>query len=121
VSPQEYGNRTDTRWLSVRAGDGVGLLFAGEPLFEFSALPYWPEDLTLDRRGSKHPPEIPKREFTCLTLDRSQMGVGGDDSWGARVHPQYTVPAKAATYSLRIRPLSPGDDPVVLAKRMRRT
>jgi beta-galactosidase len=119
VSPQEYGNRTDTRWLAVRDGEGYGLLFLGEPDFEFSALPYSAEDLTLDRRGAKHPPEIPKREATCLTLDDAQMGVGGDDSWGARVHPQYTIPAKAYRYSLRFRPLAPGDDPLDLARRMR--
>ncbi len=117
ASPQEYGNRTDTRWLAVRDPEGYGLLVSGEPLFEFSALPYWPEDLTLDSRGAKHPPEILRRDFTCLTIDHAQMGVGGDDSWGARVHPQYTVPARAWTYALMFRPLSPGDDPAAMARR----
>ena len=117
VSPQEYGNRTDTRWLAVRDGNGWGLLAAGDPVFAFSAHPYWPEDLTQESRGSKHPPDVQKRDFVCLTLDSAQMGVGGDDSWGARIHPQYTLPAKDHSFMLTLRPLRPGDDPGVQAAR----
>jgi beta-galactosidase len=119
VAPQEYGNRTETRWVAVRDKDGAGLLIAGQPLLEFSALPYWPEDLTLESRGAKHPGDIIRRDFTCLALDLAQMGVGGDDSWGAPVHPQYTVPAKVYSYSFRFRPLAAGDDPAGLARLMR--
>lgn len=115
VAPQEYGNRTDTRWLAVRDREGWGLLVAGDPVFEFSAHPFWPEDLTLKSRGAKHPPEIQRRDFICLTVDAAMMGVGGDDSWGARVHPEYTLPAKAYTYTLTLRPLRPGDDPAAPA------
>jgi beta-galactosidase len=116
VTPQEYGNRTDTRWLAVRNGRGEGLLFAAEPLFEFSALPCWPEDLTLPSRGTGHPFDVINRDFTCLTLDKAQMGVGGDDSWGARVHPEYTIPARACTFAFRLRPLHESDDPAALAR-----
>ena len=70
-------------------------------------------------RGAEHPVDIIRRDFTCLTLDLAQMGVGGDDSWGALVHPEYTLPAKAYSYSFRVRPLLEGDDPAVLASRMR--
>ncbi len=111
VSPQEHGNRTDTRWLSVRDSRGRGLLVAGDPVFEFSAHPYWPEDLTQPSRGSRHPFDVQRRDLTCLTLDHAQMGVGGDDSWGARVHPQYTLPARDYAFTLVLRPLGPGDDP----------
>ena len=117
VSPQEYGNRTDTRWVAVRDAEGRGLLVSGDPVLEFSAHPFWPEDLTQESRGSKHPPDIPRRDLVCLTLDHAQMGVGGDDSWGARVHPQYTLPAKGYSFTLTLRPLGPGDDPGSLAAR----
>jgi beta-galactosidase len=119
VAPQEYGTRSDTRWVAVRDKDGAGLLIVGQPLLGFSSLPHWPEDLTLESRGSKHPVDIIKRDFTCLTLDRAQMGVGGDDSWGARVHPEYTLPAKSCSYSFRILPIGRDDDPATLAKKMR--
>jgi beta-galactosidase len=115
VSPQAYGNRTDTRWLAVRDAEGWGLLIAGDPVLEFSAHPYWPEDLTQPSRGSRHPPQVERRDFVCLTLDHAQMGVGGDDSWGARVHPQYTLPAKPTSFAMTFRPLRPGDDPAAPA------
>ena len=111
VSSQEYGNRADTRWLAVRDSEGRGLLISGDPVLEFSAHPFWPEDLTQPSRGSKHPPDVQRRDFVCLTLDQAQMGVGGDDSWGAQVHPQYTLPAKDTNFTLTFRPLKPGDDP----------
>jgi len=111
VSPQEFGNRTDTRWLAVRDGEGRGLLVTGDPVLEFSAHPFWPEDLTQESRGSKHPPDVQRRDLVCLTLDAAQMGVGGDDSWGARVHPQYTLPARDFSFTLTLRPLRPGEDP----------
>jgi len=117
VSPQEYGNRTDTRWVAIRDAEGRGLLVSGDPVLEFSARPFWPEDLTQESRGSKHPPDIQRRDLVCLTLDHGQMGVGGDDSWGARVHPQYTLPAKGYSFRLTFRPLEPGDDPGSLAAR----
>ncbi|RPJ01526.1 MAG: DUF4981 domain-containing protein [Candidatus Aminicenantes bacterium] len=117
VSPQEYGNRTDTRWVAVRDGEGRGLLISGGPVLGFSAHPFWPEDLTQESRGSKHPPDIRRRDIVCLTLDHAQMGVGGDDSWGARVHPQYTLPAKDYSFQLTFRPLRPGDDPGTMAVR----
>mgnify|MGYP001822288971 CR=1 FL=1 len=28
--------------------------------------------------------------LVTLNLDLQQMGVGGDTSWGARTHPEYT-------------------------------
>ena len=58
-----------------------------------------------------HPPDVTVRDFICLTLDHAQMGVGGDDSWGARVHPEYTLPAKDYAYRFVLRPLEPGEIP----------
>lgn len=105
VAPQEYGNRSDTRSLTVRNAEGLGLMITGQQLFEFSATNYLPEDLTLPSRGSRHPYEIKKRDGTCLTLDLAQMGVGGDDSWGARTHPEYTVPVGDYSFGFIIRPI----------------
>ena len=38
------------------------------------------------------------------------MGVGGDDSWGARTHPEYTLPGKTYGYSFRLTPYEPKPD-----------
>jgi beta-galactosidase len=119
VSPQEYGNRTDTRWLAVRDAEGYGLLISGDPVLEFSVHPHWPEDLTQESRGAIHPPDVERRLFNCLTLDSAQMGVGGDDSWGARIHPPYTLPAKDRGFTMTLQPLKPGEDAPAAARAVR--
>ncbi len=73
------------------------------PLLSASAWPFSMADL----EKATHINELPRRGFVTLNLDYRQMGVGGDDSWGARTHPEYTLPAKPYTYRFRIRPYSP--------------
>ena len=53
-----------------------------------------------------------------LNLDEKQMGVGGDTSWGARTHPEYTLPSMEYSYRFRLRPFSRTDAaPAVLSKK----
>jgi beta-galactosidase len=77
----------------------------GLPHFDFSAIPYTAEDLTNEKRGDKHPADIVKRDATVLSLDYGQMGVGGDDSWGAMTHPKYRLSVREYNYAFQIRPL----------------
>jgi hypothetical protein len=44
------------------------------------------------------------------------MGVGGDDSWGALIHPQYRLLDKKYEYSFRIHPIVKDDDILNLTK-----
>jgi beta-galactosidase len=116
VSPQENGYKTDVRWVALRDADGTGLAVMGMDLIGMSALRYTVEDLTQEKRGTRHPVDLVERDFVELNVDLKQMGVGGDDSWGARPHPQYTLPAQDYSFRFRLRPLSPGDDPMNLAR-----
>ncbi len=116
ISPQETGTRTDTRWIAITDDEGNGLLFVGRPLLSWSALHYTEEDLTQPFRGSMHPYQLHKEDFVNVHLDLKQMGVGGDNSWGARPHPQYMIPAKEYGYSYLIRPLHKSEDPVKMSK-----
>ncbi|MCX6560812.1 MAG: DUF4981 domain-containing protein [Candidatus Aminicenantes bacterium] len=116
VSIQEYGNRTDCRWVALTDADGAGLLAIGMPQVNFSALPYTAEDLTQEKRGDKHPVDIAKRGFVSLHLDYGQMGVGGDDSWGAQTHPQYRLGVRNYSYMVVLKPIAPGEDPALLAR-----
>jgi beta-galactosidase len=97
--PQENGNRTDVRWLLLSDHEGLGLLAVGMPLLSASAWPFSMDDL----EKARHINELPRRDFITLNLDWRQMGVGGDDSWGARTHPEYTLPARPYTYSFRLK------------------
>ncbi len=105
VAAQEFGNRTDTRWLTIRNKNGLGLRFVGQPAFEFSAIPYTPEDLTQNHRGEKHSVDVPRRSNLYLTIDLAHMGVGGDDSWGARPHPQYLIKPQTYSWSFSLQPV----------------
>jgi beta-galactosidase len=116
VSIQEYGNRTDVRWLALTDANGTGLLAVGRPQLDFAARFFTDEDLTQERRGGKHAYEIRPRDFISLDLDYGQMGVGGDDSWGAQTHPQYLLRGRDYSLRLRLKPLLPGDDPTALAR-----
>ena len=100
---QENGTRTDTRWLLIANSLGRGLLFSGQPLFSFSALHYTAEDMTQDYRGQMHPHQLTRRSITDVHIDFKQMGVGGDNSWGARPHRPYTLPYGAYSFSYSLR------------------
>ena len=103
VRPQEYGNRTDVRWLTLTDQSGTGLLAIGMPLLSVSAWPYTMADL----ERARHINELPDRDTITLNLDYKQMGVGGDDGWGARPHAKYSLPCQPYSYRLRLRPYAP--------------
>jgi beta-galactosidase len=108
VRPQEYGYKTDVRWITMTSEKNKGLFFSGDSLICFSALPYTYEDLKCFVQGGSHPGDLDKENFVDLNLDYKQMGVGGDDSWGARTHEEYTLPAKSYEYSFKMIPYNTG-------------
>jgi len=101
--PQETGNRCDVRWVAFTGPDGAGILAAGMPTIEFSAWPCAMDDL----ESARHVHEVPRRGWFTVNLDYRQMGVGGDNSWGAKTHPEYVLYPMPYTYSFRIRPYVP--------------
>ncbi|KPK33898.1 MAG: hypothetical protein AMJ65_19070 [Phycisphaerae bacterium SG8_4] len=91
VRPQENGNKSDVRWMALTNDEGVGLIAVGMPTIDISA---WPHTMA-DLEKAAHIHELARRDTITVNLDYKQMGVGGDDSWGARTHPEYTLPAKS--------------------------
>jgi beta-galactosidase len=118
IRPQEQGYKTDVRWVVLSDASGTGLLAVGAPLLGTAASPYLEEDLDGPRgAGQTRMIDLPKRDVVSWNLDLGQMGVGGDTSWGARTHPEYTFPARPYSYSFRLRPFSTRDEsPAALAK-----
>ncbi len=106
ISPQENGYKTETRWLQLTDKTGKGLKIIGEPLFGFSALFYTTEDLTQKKRGRLHTYQLKKRNFISLNIDLKQMGVGGDNSWGARTHTKYILPDKVYKFNYKLMPIT---------------
>lgn len=86
--PQESGNKCRVRYAKVMDKKGRGMLFFGDEL-SFSALPYTPHEL----ENAVHHFELPPVHYTVVRVAKKQMGVGGDDSWGAHTHPEYLIDA----------------------------
>ncbi len=114
VRAQESANKTDVRWISLRNKSNKGILITGtQPLsasawnFMQSEIEYIPFDIERRHGGS-----ITKKDFVWLNIDAEQMGVGGDTTWGAQTHPEYTITPSEMKYSFTIQPLNEGDDEI---------
>lgn len=86
MRPQECGNRTGVRWAEVTDYRGRGLRFAGDAM-EFSALPYTPHEI----ESADHADELPPVHYTVIRAALKQIGIAGDDSWGAPTHDEYLI------------------------------
>ena len=119
--PQENGYRTETKWLKLTDENGIGLEIFGEPSISFSAHNNTIEDFDdgirenslgeeLSSRSrivkkQRKPIDVPKRDFISLNIDLKQMGIGGDNSWGARPLIKYLIQPGNFKYSFIIKPI----------------
>ncbi|WP_245564871.1 glycoside hydrolase family 2 TIM barrel-domain containing protein [Spirosoma panaciterrae] len=105
---QENGNKTDVRWVQLTNDLNQSLLIVSD-LATSSLLTVNARDYTDDALLKAKQPdtqEVERGSVTVLNVDMAQMGLGGDDSWSPRVHPEYLLPAtKPYTYSFRMRPI----------------
>ncbi len=127
LRPQENGNKTEVRWLTITDKDGNGLFFEGMPLLSVSAHHNIMEDFeSLERTDgrqvdgvnvvNRHTTDVKPRDLTSVNVDYKQMGVGGDNSWGAWTHDQYRLTKKEYSYSFRMKAMLTEDDPVEMDK-----
>ncbi|MDR3197950.1 MAG: DUF4981 domain-containing protein [Planctomycetaceae bacterium] len=130
TEPGENGYRTDVRWVAFRNKDGNGFLFCsmpGEPdiklrgrtkgkldagTIAFGALRYSKEEL----EKQDHPYKMAMGGDIFVNIDYAQMGVGGDDSWGAQTHNEFRLKESKYTLKYRVVPLTPNDDPAILSR-----
>lgn len=127
LRPQENGNKTDVRWLTITNENGEGLFFQGMPLLSVSAHHNIMEDFeSLERTDgrqvdgvvveNRHTTDVKPRDLTSVNIDYKQMGVGGDNSWGAWTHDEYRLTEKEYRYSFRMKFINKSATPVQLAK-----
>lgn len=113
VRAQETGNKTDVRWAALQNKDGKGILIktTGQPLnvsawnFPMNDIMYIPSTVKNIHGGS-----IVKKPLIWLNIDHQQMGVGGDTTWGAKTHPEYTITSGKQSYGFLIIPVHENDD-----------
>jgi beta-galactosidase len=86
----------------------MGLKIAAiEAPFEFNALHYATADLDPgDKKTGRRYNELEEGDFVELHIDHRMMGVGGDNSWGAKPHEPYLYyPNKTYRYRFRMNPV----------------
>ncbi len=100
--PQETANRTDVRRAAFIGGQHGLLVFPNdEQLLSVGAYPFLQSDL----EGARHPSEIPLRGLITVSIDHRQMGVGGENSWGALPRPDHLIKAEGTyEYSFILKP-----------------
>jgi beta-galactosidase len=110
VRPQENNYRTDIRWFALTDDSGMGLLVSGVPVFSTSAHNYAMEDIDDGvQKDQRHINDMVPRDFIEWNIDFKQMGVGGDNSWGARPLDKYVIYPGEYAYSFVIRPVTSRD------------
>lgn len=87
--PQESGNHTGVRWAEITDTLGRGIRFEGDKL-SLNVSPWTPHEID----NAQHPNELPPVLHTYIRVGLVQMGIGGDDTWGALVHPEYMIDNK---------------------------
>lgn len=92
--PQECGNRTETREFTVKSKNH-SITVSGKP-FEFSVLRYTPYEI----ENARHVWELPNVYETVICIHEKQMGIAGDNTWGAKTHPEFLLDKK--NHHLRI-------------------
>ncbi|NOU65558.1 DUF4981 domain-containing protein [Paenibacillus sp. LMG 31461] len=99
LRPQECGNKTEVRWAELTRVDGIGLRIEGASAVELNALPYTPSEL----EAHDHMYKLPPSDKVALRVNYRQMGVGGDDSWMSKTHPEFTLYAnRSYAYSFSL-------------------
>lgn len=114
VRAQETANKCDVRWTALRNVKGEGILIKGETPMNISAWNFPLDDIAyrpfnIERR---HGGSIEKKDMVWVNIDDVNMGVGGDNTWGAHVHSEYTITPEDRSYSFTIQYLPAGSDPI---------
>ena len=105
--PQENGNKSDVRWMSLADESGNGVLFLadGVPL-SAGARHYGKATM----EASAYAFEMDRSENIFVNIDHLQLGVGGNDSWGSTAMDDYLPDDPEYRFAYIIRPLIVSSD-----------
>jgi beta-galactosidase len=103
IRPQENGNKTDVRWLTLTNKDGLGIKISGSQPLSVKAAHNTANDLDFGTpKKNAHPSDIMPRKEIYLNVDLLQRGLGGDDSWGRLPHQPYRLQGDSYEYEYEI-------------------
>jgi beta-galactosidase len=96
--PQDYGLRTDNRWVRITDPNGRGLEFKGGKLFNFNAFPFSTENLT----KALYTYQLQPADGITFNLDYETSGLG---CTARSVFTEYQVMPRRYDFTLFIKPL----------------
>jgi len=106
IRPQETGTKTDIRWWRQLNEAGSGLQFVAEAPFSASVLNYTIESLDDGlNKDQRHSPEVIPVDYTNICIDKAQLGLACENSWGAIAYPQYRLPYGNYEFSFIMKPV----------------
>ncbi|MDR3261173.1 MAG: DUF4981 domain-containing protein [Tannerella sp.] len=107
IRPQENGYRTGIRKVAFTDNSGFGIQFEGYNLpVCFNARYNADEDFDPGlTKKQQHSIDIDPRNSIYVNIDLKQLGVAGDNTWGARPLSQYRMLDDTYSYSYIIRPV----------------
>ena len=116
VRAQETGNKTDVRWVTLTDKSGLGIFVSSVEPISVNAQQFDTDLLNhISSKIHNHGGKITPSNIVSLHIDYLQMGLGGDNSWGAKTHSQYSLPCKTYSYSYVIQPFNNlKDNPTVM-------
>ena len=97
VYPQDNSNRSDCYDFTLKT-ESHSLNVSSEEPFNLRIWDYTDEDL----EAAQHGYELPHRDYLNINIDKEIIGVGGNDSWGARTEPQY-IPSAKESHSITFK------------------
>jgi len=107
VRPQETGNKTAVRWMTLTNSSGIGWFIAGSPVTDASAWAFDPKaiDYVPSAIQQKHGADVKKTDLITVNVDFAQRGLGGDNSWGALPHKEYRIYPNEYKWSFFMKPV----------------
>lgn len=98
--PQDHGNKTDIRWLTVTNADGKGFrIEAGDKMLNFSIHQYDTDNLT----RAVYPFQLSNPDYITLNVDYEVTGVG---ETARRQLAQYRVLPSVKEYRMKFSPIT---------------
>jgi len=98
VRPQEYGNRSDTRWAALTDERGIGLLVVGQPQFDWTARRFRTHDIAV----AKHTVDLVDAGVVVLSINHAHHGIG-TASCGPDPLAQYELRTAPFRFSVYLR------------------
>ncbi|MDR0834562.1 MAG: DUF4981 domain-containing protein [Candidatus Symbiothrix sp.] len=103
IRPQENGNKTGVRWLTLTNSDGTGIKISGAQPLSVKVAHNQADDLDFGTpKKNAHPSDVTPRKEVFLNVDLLQRGLGGDNSWGRLPHEPYRLLGDSYSYEYEI-------------------